>query len=151
MTTGLEDNAEERELFSGSKSYNRDLAVFVIAVPRNLRRLCIIDENDDDDYKHIIAQAKRLGPVIIAVVGPPPTPRGPGGHPPQQPIVNGLYDQSLERLFEIQPKLRPFKQKGLFFSFVEFLNEVQIAQFLSILKPHNIKSLKPDDLNCTIL
>ena len=112
MTTGLEDNAEERELFSGSKvessgvslgyytlqmhrhipqclriivsrslsqaflfsklimhqSYNRDLAVFVIAVPRNLRRLCIIDENDDDDYKHIIAQAKRLGVDMTCTV-----------------------------------------------------------------------------------
>jgi hypothetical protein len=120
------------------------IAVTIVAIPRNLRRLCIMDENDDDDYKHVIAQAQRIGTVIIAVVGPegstviPKTHRSHGGNSSRAAEmleVNALYHPTLERLFKLQPRLLYFKDNNLFFSFVDKLTPTQERQLLAHLKP----------------
>eukprot|EP00906_Rhabdomonas_costata_P035192 RCo049458 len=133
------------------------VALVVLAVPRNLRRLCIMDENDDDDYKQIISHGRRIGAVLIAVVGrdassPDEAGRKKAARAPALPSScrlkkaadpgglpeDALYHPDLERLFEAQPQLVDFKEKKLFFSFRSSLSEVQGKQLLEHLKPENL-------------
>eukprot|EP00993_Chasmostoma_nieuportense_P004587 NODE_5248_length_679_cov_81.719203_g5085_i0.p1 GENE.NODE_5248_length_679_cov_81.719203_g5085_i0~~NODE_5248_length_679_cov_81.719203_g5085_i0.p1 ORF type:complete len:194 (-),score=21.51 NODE_5248_length_679_cov_81.719203_g5085_i0:22-603(-) len=126
------------------------VALIIIAIPRNLSRLCIMDENDDDDYKSIIAQARKLGAVLIAIVGKEkgeattitPKPPLPDPH---------LYEPVLERIFELQPKLLPFKADNLFFSFEDMLSDFQTELLLKHLKPDFLKTHKDKTTLCIIL
>jgi hypothetical protein len=127
------------------KEQHNGVGFTVIGIPRNLRRLCIMDENDDDDYKAVIAQAQRIGTVLIAIVGS----EGNGGpssgrsssesrtHSSRAEMLelNALYHPSLERVFKLQPRLNWFKERNLFFSFVDKLTPAQTRQIAMHLKP----------------
>eukprot|EP00669_Euglena_mutabilis_P010965 TRINITY_DN5656_c0_g1_i1.p2 TRINITY_DN5656_c0_g1~~TRINITY_DN5656_c0_g1_i1.p2 ORF type:complete len:102 (+),score=20.08 TRINITY_DN5656_c0_g1_i1:361-666(+) len=95
-----------------------------------------MDEHDDDDYKQIIAQARGRGFVLIAIVGQtvPPT--------SIQPVSNGLYDSTLDKLFEAQPQLRWFRDRDCFLSFVEWLTPLQARRLKHVLQMHT-KMEKP--------
>eukprot|EP01001_Neometanema_parovale_P010713 NODE_6951_length_804_cov_243.763583_g6715_i0.p1 GENE.NODE_6951_length_804_cov_243.763583_g6715_i0~~NODE_6951_length_804_cov_243.763583_g6715_i0.p1 ORF type:complete len:210 (+),score=27.16 NODE_6951_length_804_cov_243.763583_g6715_i0:76-705(+) len=148
------------------KGRDGGVALTIIAVPRNLRRLCIMDENDDDDYKAIIAQARRLGAVLIAIVGDGSSSgrRSSSGKSLTDKDApksarekasalgeDDLYHPTLDNLFTLQPRLAPFKEGNLFFSFDKRLSKKQAQVLAEHLNPEFLASQRESSGLCVIL
>uniref|UniRef100_A0A7S1NIN1 Uncharacterized protein n=1 Tax=Eutreptiella gymnastica TaxID=73025 RepID=A0A7S1NIN1_9EUGL len=103
-----------------------------------------MDEHDDGDYKYIIQKAGRLGAVVIAIVGPEKNPKDGTNI---EWASGGLYEQELDRLFEQQPQLNPFRKHSMFFSFLDKLNPQQAQRMVQILHLGNYKSLPKLHIN----